>query len=152
MDIILLEKVGKLGNIGDKVSVKSGFGRNFLIPNGKAVFATAENLVEFEQRRSELESAAQGKLAGAQSKAESLEGLGPIIITAVAGEEGKLFGSVGPRDIAEAVVAMGVELTKSDVKMPDGAIRDLGEHEVQVQLHSDVSLTIQVLVNEELDD
>lgn len=152
MDIILLEKVGKLGNIGDKVSVKSGFGRNFLIPNGKAVFATAENLVEFEQRRSELESAAQGKLAGAQSKAESLEGLGPIIITAVAGEEGKLFGSVGPRDIAEAVVAMGVELTKSDVKMPDGAIRDLGEHEVQVQLHSDVSLTIQVLVNEELGD
>ena len=152
MDIILLEKVGKLGNIGDKVSVKSGFGRNFLIPNGKAVFATAENLVEFEQRRSELESAAQGKLAGAQSKAESLEGLGPIIITAVAGEEGKLFGSVGPRDIAEAVVAMGVELTKSDVKMPDGAIRDLGEHEVQVQLHSDVSLTIQVLVNEELAD
>lgn len=152
MDIILLEKVGKLGNIGDKVSVKSGFGRNFLIPNGKAVFATAENLVEFEQRRSELESAAQSKLAGAQSKAESLEGLGPIIITAVAGEEGKLFGSVGPRDIAEAVVAMGVELTKSDVKMPDGAIRDLGEHEVQVQLHSDVSLTIQVLVNEELGD
>ena len=152
MDIILLEKVGKLGNIGDKVSVKSGFGRNFLIPNGKAVFATAENLVEFEQRRSELESAAQSKLAGAQSKAESLEGLGPITITAVAGEEGKLFGSVGPRDIADAVVAMGVELTKSDVKMPDGAIRDLGEHEVQVQLHSDVSLTIQVLVNEELGD
>ena len=152
MDIILLEKVGKLGNIGDKVSVKSGFGRNFLIPNGKAVFATAENLVEFEQRRSELESAAQGKLAGAQSKAESLEGLGPIIITAVAGEEGKLFGSVGPRDIADAVTTMGVELAKSDVKMPDGAIRDLGEHEVQVQLHSDVSLAIQVLVNEELDD
>ncbi len=150
MDVILLEKVGKLGGIGDRVSVKSGFGRNFLLPQGKAVFATAENIADFERRRAELESSAEGKLAEANTRAESLENLDAIMITAVAGEEGKLFGSVGPRDIADACTALGVELAKSEVKMPDGAIRELGEFDVQVQLHTDVSLTIQVLVNEEL--
>ena len=150
MDVILLEKVGKLGSIGDKVSVKAGFGRNFLIPQGKAIFATAVNLVEFEARRAELESAAQGKLGEAQSKAEKLEEMASVIITAVAGEEGKLFGSVGPRDVADACTAAGIELSKSEVKMPLGAIRDLGEHEVNIQLHSDISVTINVIVNEDL--
>ncbi len=150
MDVILLEKVGKLGNIGDKVSVKAGFGRNFLIPQGKAIFATAANLVEFEARRAELERVALGKLGAAQSKAEKLEEMASVIITAVAGEEGKLFGSVGPRDVADACTAAGIELTKSEVKMPLGAIRDLGEHEVNIQLHSDVSVAINVIVSEDL--
>lgn len=150
MDVILLEKIGKLGVIGDKVSVKAGFGRNFLIPQGKAVFATAANLIEFEARRAEFERAAQGKLGEAQSKAEKLEEMGTVIISAVAGDEGKLFGSVGPRDIAEACTAAGIELSKSAVKMPLGAIRELGKFEVVIQLHSDVSLTITVIVNEDL--
>jgi large subunit ribosomal protein L9 len=146
MEVILLEKVGKLGGIGDKVSVKSGFGRNFLIPQGKAVFATADNVAEFEQRRAELEKAAEEKLAAANSKAERLSALGMVTIAAVAGEEGKLFGSVGPRDVADAVTAAGVELAKSEVKMPEGALREVGEYDIQVQLHSDVSSTIQVAV------
>lgn len=150
MDVILLEKVGKLGVIGDKVSVKAGFGRNFLIPQGKAVFATAANLIEFEARRAEFERAALGKLGEAQSKAEKLEEMGTVIITAVAGDEGRLFGSVGPRDIAEACTAAGIELSKSEVKMPQGAIRELGKFEVAIQLHSDVSLMINVIVNEDL--
>lgn len=149
MDVILTEKVGKLGSIGDKVSVKAGYGRNFLVPQGKAIFATAENMVEFEQRRADLERAAAGKLGEAQAKAEQLAAIGSVTITAVAGEEGKLFGSVGPRDVADAYTAAGVELTKSEVKMPEGAIRELGEYDVQIQLHSDVSLTLKVVVNPE---
>ncbi|HAD08420.1 MAG TPA: 50S ribosomal protein L9 [Porticoccaceae bacterium] len=148
MDVILLEKVGKLGNIGDMVSVKAGFGRNFLIPQGKAVFATPDNVADFEARRAELERSAEEKLGIAQSRAEQLAGLGPVVITAVAGDEGRLFGSVGPRDIAEACTAKGVELAKSEVKMPEGAIRELGEFEVQIQLHSDVELAIAVVVAE----
>lgn len=146
MDVILLEKVGKLGNIGDMVSVKAGFGRNFLIPQGKAVFATSENVADFEARRVELERSAEERLGAAQARAEQLTGVGPLVITAVAGEEGRLFGSVGPRDVAEACTAKGVELTKSEVKMPEGAIRELGEYEIQIQLHSDVELTIPVVV------
>ncbi len=149
MDVILTEKVGKLGSIGDKVSVKAGYGRNFLVPQGKAIFATAENMVEFEQRRADLERAAAGKLGEAQAKAEQLAAIGSVTITAVAGEEGKLFGSVGPRDVADAYTAAGVELTKSEVKMPEGAIRELGEYDVQIQLHSDVLLTLKVVVNPE---
>ncbi len=149
MDVILTEKVGKLGSIGDKVSVKAGYGRNFLVPHGKAIFATAENMVEFEQRRADLERAAAGKLGEAQAKAEQLAAIGSVTITAVAGEEGKLFGSVGPRDVADAYTAAGVELTKSEVKMPEGAIRELGEYDVQIQLHSDVLLTLKVVVNPE---
>lgn len=149
MDVILTEKVGKLGSIGDKVSVRAGYGRNFLVPKGKAIFATAENVVEFEQRRADLERAAAGKLGEAQGKAEQLAAIGSVTITAVAGEEGKLFGSVGPRDVADAYTAAGVELTKSQVKMPEGAIRELGEYDVQIQLHSDVLLTLKVVVNPE---
>ncbi len=149
MDVILLEKVGKLGNIGDLVSVRAGFGRNFLIPQGKAVFATAENIANLEARRAELERSAEGKLGTARARAEQLSGLGPIVITAVAGEEGRLFGSVGPRDIADACTVRGVELAKSEVKMPEGAIRELGEYDIQIQLHSDVELAIQVVVAEQ---
>ncbi|MBQ0720905.1 MAG: 50S ribosomal protein L9 [Gammaproteobacteria bacterium] len=149
MDIILLEKVGKLGAIGDKVAVKAGFGRNFLIPHGKAVFATAANLADFEQRRSELEAAAADKLGKAEIRAKALAGLASVTITAVAGEEGKLFGSIGTRDIADAVSAAGVELAKSEVKLPEGALRELGEFEVSIQLHSDLSTSIQVVVAEE---
>ena len=149
MDVILLEKVGKLGNIGDLVSVRAGFGRNFLIPQGKAVFATPDNIADFEARRVELERSAEEKLGTAQVRAEQLNGLGSVVITAVAGDEGRLFGSVGPRDIADACTALGVELAKIEVKMPEGAIRELGEYDVQIQLHSDVELVIQVVVAEQ---
>jgi len=149
MDVILLEKVGKLGAIGDKVAVKAGFGRNFLIPHGKAVFATEANLADFEQRRAELEAAAADKLGKAEARAAALAKLAGITISAVAGEEGKLFGSIGTRDIAEAVTAAGVELAKSEVKLPEGALRELGEFEVSIQLHSDLSTSIQVVVAEE---
>ncbi|OUS09462.1 50S ribosomal protein L9 [Gammaproteobacteria bacterium 53_120_T64] len=146
MDVILLEKVGKLGAIGDKVAVKAGFGRNFLIPQGKAVFATEANLADFEQRRAELEAAATDKLGKAEARATALKALASVTITAVAGDEGKLFGSIGTRDIAEAVSTAGVELVKSEVKLPEGALREIGEFEVVIQLHSDLSSSIQVVV------
>lgn len=146
MDVILLEKVGKLGAIGDKVSVKAGFGRNYLIPQGKAAFASEANLAAFETRRADLEAAAIEKLSGAEARNAALTGLGRVTITAVAGDEGKLFGSVGARDVADAVTAAGVALTKSEVKMPDGAIRELGEFDITVQLHSDLLSSIKVIV------
>ena len=149
MDVILLEKVGKLGSIGDKVAVKAGFGRNFLIPQGKAVFATDANLADFEQRRAELEAAAADKLGKAEARAAELAKLASVTISAVAGDEGKLFGSIGARDVADAVSAAGVELAKSEVKMPEGPLRELGEFEVTIQLHSDLSTSIQVVVAEE---
>ena len=149
MDVILLEKVGKLGAIGDKVAVKAGFGRNFLIPQGKAVFATEANLADFEQRRAELEAAAADKLGKAEARAAELTQLASVTISAVAGEEGKLFGSIGARDIAGAVSAAGVELAKSEVNLPEGPLRELGEFEVTIQLHSDLSTSIQVVVAEE---
>lgn len=149
MDVILLEKVGKLGSIGDKVAVKAGFGRNFLIPQGKAVFATAANLADFEQRRAELEAAAADKLGKAEARAAELAKLASVTISAVAGDEGKLFGSIGARDVADAVSAAGVELAKSEVKMPEGPLRELGDFEVSIQLHSDLSTSIQVVVAEE---
>lgn len=149
MEVILLEKVGKLGVIGDKVSVKAGFGRNYLIPHGKAVYATADNLADFEQRRAELVAAAADKLAAAEARAAALTELGAVTIAAVAGDEGKLFGSVGPRDIAEAVTAAGAELNKSEVKLPEGPLRETGEFEVTVQLHSDLVTGITVVVVEQ---
>ncbi len=149
MEVILLEKVNNLGELGDKVNVKSGYGRNFLIPHGKAVFATEANLVDFEQRRAELEAAAVDKMGKAEARATALTGLASVTITAVAGDEGKLFGSVSARDVAEAVSAAGVALAKSEVKMPEGALRELGEFEVTIQLYSDLSTSIQVIVAEE---
>lgn len=145
MDVILLEKVGGLGNLGDKVKVKSGFGRNFLLPYGKAVSATAENVARFEAQRAELEKVAAERTAEAQARAEKLAGL-KITIAANAGDEGKLFGSVGTRDIAEAVTAAGNAVSKSEVRMPNGVIRTTGDFEVTLQLHSDITQTITVSV------
>ena len=133
MNVILLEKVGKIGDVGDQVAVRAGYARNFLFPYSKAVPATRENVAEFEQRRAELVKAAQEKLAAAQARAEKLDGVA-ITIEANAGEEGKLFGSVGTRDIADALTAAGHEVQKSEVLLPEGALRETGEYKVQLQL------------------
>lgn len=146
MEIILLDKVRNLGNLGDKVKVRSGYGRNFLIPQGKAVLATADNLAKFEARRAELEQAAAAELAAAQARAAKLAELGEVTITAKAGEEGKLFGSVGTGDIAEAITAAGVEVAKAEVKLPEGALRHTGEFSIDVVVHSDVTQAITVKV------
>lgn len=145
MQVILLEKVGKLGDLGDQVNVKAGYGRNFLIPLGKAVPASSDNVAEFETRRAELEAAAAEKVAAAQARADKLAGV-VVTIESNAGEEGKLFGSIGTRDVADAISATGNEVAKSEVKMPEGVIRDLGEYDIAVQLHSDVTTVVKVVV------
>ncbi len=145
MDVILLERIGKLGNLGDKVSVKAGYGRNYLIPFGKAVPATKENLATYEARRAELEKAAAEKLANAESRAQKLSALN-VSIAANAGEEGKLFGSIGTRDIADAIIATGCEISKSEIKLPNGAIRETGEFDITIQLHTDVTTTVALIV------
>ncbi len=146
MDVILLEKIGKLGDLGDRVTVKPGYGRNYLIPQGKAVPATEANVAEFETRRAELEANAAEAVAAAEVRAGQIQELGTVTIEANAGDEGKLFGSVGTRDIADAVTAAGVELTKSEVRLPEGALREVGEYEVTVHLHTDVDTTVQISV------
>ncbi|MFL0810410.1 MAG: 50S ribosomal protein L9 [Agarilytica sp.] len=148
MEVILLEKVGNLGGVGDKVNVKSGFGRNFLLPQGKAVAATVQNLKDFEVRRAELEKAAANKKETAEIRSRELEDF-KVTITAKAGDEGKLFGSIGARDIADAVTAAGFEVAKSEVKLPEGTLRELGEFEIDLQLHVDVSQTITLIVEAE---
>lgn len=145
MEIILLEKVHKLGNIGDKVNVKSGFGRNYLIPQGKAVFATKNNVAEFEKRRAELEKKAAEDLAASQKRAEAIKSLN-VKIASKSGEEGKLYGSIGTRDIADAITAAGQKVSKAEVRLPNGPIRQTGEHDIALHLHSDVDLTIKVNV------
>lgn len=145
MDVILLEKIGKLGGLGDQVSVKAGYGRNYLVPFGKAVPATKANIESFEARRAELEKAAAEQLAAAEERATKLRDL-KVSIGANAGEEGKLFGSVGPADIADAITASGIEVSKSEVRMPLGPIRELGEFEIDIQLHSDVTEAITAIV------
>ena len=149
MDVILLEKIGKLGELGDRVTVKAGYGRNFLIPQGKAVPATDTNIAEFETRRAGLEAAAADSVAAAEIRGGQLAELGLITIPANAGEEGKLFGSIGTRDIAAAVTAAGVEITKAEVRLPDGALRELGEYEVTVHLHSEVDGIVALAVVQE---
>lgn len=149
MEVILLEKIGRLGNIGDEVNVKPGFGRNYLIPYGKAVSATPENKVKFEAQRAELEKAASDKLTQAQGRARAIEEIGTITIKANASEEGKLFGSVGPREIEEAFEGLSEAVNKSEVLMPEGPIRDLGEYDIELLLHSDVVCTIKVVVEAE---
>lgn len=141
MEVILLEKIGKLGALGDKVSVKAGFGRNYLIPQGKAVPATEANVAKFEERRAELEKAAADKLTAAQTRGEALEGQA-VTIASKAGDEGKLFGSIGTRDIAEAFTAAGQEVCKSEVRLPEGALRHTGEFEVALQLHPEVTVNV----------
>lgn len=148
MQVILLEKVGKLGGLGDQVNVKAGFGRNFLIPQGKAVPANKANKESFEARRAELEAAAAEKLAAAQSRAEAMNEL-VVTIAANAGDEGKLFGSIGTKDIADAVTAAGHAVDKAEVKMPEGALRNVGSYEIALQLHSDVSVEVTIQVEAE---
>lgn len=145
MQVILLEKVHNLGGLGDQVRVKSGYGRNYLIPQGMAVSATADNVAKFEARRAELEVAAAEKLAEAQKRLDSLNGL-VVTIPQKAGDEGKLFGSVGTIDIAEAVTAAGVPIEKREVRLPEGPIRQLGEYEIELDLHSDLVGTIKVVI------
>ena len=146
MEVILLENIGNLGSLGDKVDVKAGFGRNYLIPQGKAVPATEANVAQFEARRAELEAAASEALAAAEARAEAINALGLISIGANAGEEGKLFGSIGTRDIAEAVGAAGCDIDKSEVRLPEGALRELGEYEIAIQVHGDVTAMVAVAV------
>jgi|SRR5690606_16904755 large subunit ribosomal protein L9 len=145
MEVILLDKVGKLGAIGDKVTVKSGFGRNYLLPQGKAVAATAKNIAEFEARRADLEANAAAKIAEAQVRAEKLAAL-EVTIAANAGDEGRLFGSIGTRDLAEAITAAGVEVSKSEVRLPEGVIRETGSFDIDVQLHAEVTQAVKVIV------
>lgn len=145
MQVILLEKVGRLGNLGDQVNVKAGYGRNFLIPYGKAVAATKDNVAEFERRRAELEAAAAERRSGAEGRAAKLAEL-VVVIAANAGDEGKLFGSIGTRDIADAITAAGVEVHKSEVRLPNGVIREVGEFDISIQVHSDVSQDIKLRV------
>src|SRR5262245_38481599 len=139
MEVILLENISKLGKLGQTVNVKAGFGRNYLIPQGKAVQATEANTAAFEVRRAELEAAAADQLAEAQRRADAINALGAVSITANAGEEGKLFGSVGTRDISEAITAAGCEVDKSEVRLPSGALRELGEYDIAIQVHGDIS-------------
>ena len=149
MEVILLEKLGKLGNIGDIANVKAGYGRNYLIPQGKALYATKANLEEFETRRADLEAAAANKMEKAQIRANKLAEIASVTITANAGDEGKLFGSVGTREIEEAVNNAGGEISKSEINMPEGAIRNVGEFNVEIQLHTDVTQPITVIVEAE---
>jgi large subunit ribosomal protein L9 len=149
MEVILLEKIGKLGNIGDKANVKAGFGRNYLIPHGKAVFATASNIADFELRRADLEAAAASKLGAAETRAAALAAIGSLTITAVAGDEGKLFGSVGIRELEDALAAAGSDINKSEISMPDGPIRFVGEFSIECQLHVDVTQSFTVVVEAE---
>ncbi len=146
MEVILLDKIAKLGGLGDKVSVKSGYARNYLLPQGKAVFASAANVEHFEARRAELEAKLAGVLATAEARAAKIVELGEVTIASKSGEEGKLFGSIGTRDIADAITAAGVEVVKAEVRLPLGAIRETGEFEIAIHLHHDVDTSIKVVV------
>ena len=145
MEVILLEKIANLGDLGDRVAVKAGYGRNFLVPHGKAVAATAAKIAEFEQRRAELEKNAAEKLAAAESRGEAISKL-EIVIAQKAGDEGKLFGSIGTQNIVDAVMAAGAEVEKHEIRMPDGVIRHIGEYDIDINLHTDVTVTLPVKV------
>lgn len=145
MNVILLDNVENLGSIGDLVKVKPGYGRNFLLPQGKAALATPENMKAIEARRAELEKAAAEELANAQTRAKSINGL-ELVISANAGSEDKLFGSVGPIDIAEAFAAVQVEVQRSEIRMPDGPIHELGDFQIGVHLHPEVNAEVSVKV------
>jgi len=146
MEVILLDKIAKLGGLGDKVSVKSGYARNYLLPQGKAVFASQANVEHFEARRAELEQKLAEALTVAQKRADKLSALTDVTIASKAGEEGKLFGSIGTRDIADAITEAGVEVTKAEVRLPLGTIRETGEFEIAIHLHNDVDTTITISV------
>jgi large subunit ribosomal protein L9 len=145
MDIILLQKVANLGTIGDRVKVKSGYARNYLVPTGRATMATVANIAKFEAQRHELEAKAGDQLAAARSRAALFENF-KLELTAKAGSEGKLFGSIGTADIAEAAIKAGQPVTRSEVRMPNGPIRSTGEHQVQLHLHTDVNVALTVTI------
>ena len=145
MNVILLERIGKLGTLGDEVSVKNGYARNYLIPTGRAVRVTRENRAAFEARRAELEAAAGEKLAAAETRAASLEGVSATLMVR-ASEEGRLFGSVGTVEISKALTDQGNEVTKAEVSLPEGTIRQVGEYEVEIQLHPGVTATVGINV------
>jgi len=145
MEVILLQKVANLGNIGDKVKVKPGYGRNFLLPQGKAALCTTANLKKFEERRAELEKLAADELESAKLRAGQLEGF-KLSLAAKAGTEGKLFGSVGTADIAEAVTKAGIRIERSEVRLPGGPIRLVGEHHVKLHLHTDIEIDLPVTI------
>jgi large subunit ribosomal protein L9 len=143
MEVILLEKVRNLGNLGDKVNVKSGYGRNFLIPQNKAVFATAKSIEQFEQRRADLEKKAQQSLATAEQRAAKLNDI-TLVISAMASDEGKLYGSVGVNEIRDALVEKSVEISKREIVMPEGPLHSIGNYAVEVHVHSDVIANLQI--------
>lgn len=145
MEVILLEKIANLGNLGDKVTIRPGFGRNYLIPQGKAVAATSKKIAEFEERRAELEKVAAEKLQAAEARAEALRQLN-IVIAHKAGDEGRLFGSVGTHNIADAITAAGVAVGKNEIRLPNGAIRHVGDYDIDIAVHSDVSVKLSVKI------
>ena len=145
MEVILLEKIANLGNLGDRVTIKAGYGRNYLVPQGKAVAATPTKIAEFEARRAELEKAAQEKLSAAQKLGTELSKLN-ISIAHKAGDEGRLFGSIGTHNIAEAITAAGIAIEKHQIRLPHGTIRHLGEYAIDINLHSDVIVTLTITV------
>lgn len=146
MEVILLEKVRNLGTLGEKVKVRSGYGRNYLMPRGMAVMATKENIEKFEARRAELEKIAAEALAAAQARAAKLAELGSVTITHNAGEGGRLFGSIGTTDIATALTEAGVDVKRQEIAMPEGTIRQTGEFEIELNLHTDVTQPIKLVI------
>ena len=148
MEVILLEKVANLGNIGDRVKVRSGFGRNFLLPQGKATLATPDNVARFEARRAELEKAAREHLTSAAERAEAMKEF-KLVIHAKAGTEGKLFGSIGTADIAEACTAQGHKLARAEVRLPTGPLRTVGDHMITLHLHTDIDVQLPVIITAE---
>lgn len=149
MNVILLDRVENLGNIGDLVTVKPGFGRNYLLPSGKAALATKENIAEFEARRADLEKAAAEELKAARARGDLIRGM-ELVISANAGPEGKLFGSIGTVDISEAFGKVGVEVARSEVRLPEGPIHEVGEYAVGIHLHTDldVEVTVRIVADE----
>ena len=145
MEVILLEKIKNLGNLGDKVSVKPGYGRNFLIPEQKAVFATEKNIAHFEERRSELEKKEKKSLANAEQRAAKLRDI-TLSIEANSSEQGKLYGSIGTSEISKALAEKGFEISKREILLPEGAFHSTGEYEVEVVLHSDVIATLKISI------
>ena len=144
MEVILMENIENLGAVGDKVNVKSGFARNYLVPHGKAKVATTENLAEFEARRVELEKAAAEALASAETRKQVIDAMGVVELTARVGSEGKLFGSIGVGDVCDAIEALGGDVQKSEIRMPEGALRVVGEHTVDIHLYTDVDTQVTV--------
>ena len=145
MEVILLQKVANLGNIGDRVKVKSGFGHNFLLPHGKATLATPDNVARFEARRAELEKAAREQMTSAEERAAALKEF-KLVIPSKAGTEGKLFGSIGTADIAEAATRAGIKIERSEVRLPNGALRTIGDHSVILHLHADIDVPLAVTI------